>query len=194
MIPSVDNVLFWYLAASAATYDKGMAWYDAAHNFAEQLDPTNISRAAGVIAALSPMNVWSNNKRKAELLYSLNGEIEIAPNGSNGIGLSNNVRKAIAIFTGADPLDILKGNKVRAFYSTILDPTGDVIPVIDRHAFDIAVGKRTDDKARQTLERKGEYERFAMVYQDAARLAGIGSPQIQAITWEAWREKHGIFW
>ena len=82
--------------------------------------------------------------------------------------------------------------EVRAFYRTILDPTGDIDPVIDRHAFDIAVGMRTNEKARGILSRKGVYSEFAHVYREAAKIAGIGSAQMQAITWVAWREALGI--
>jgi hypothetical protein len=82
---------------------------------------------------------------------------------------------------------------VRAFYLSILSPEDySVSPVIDRHAFDIAVGKKTDDKTRGILSRKGIYESFAEVYREAAKIAGIGSAQMQAITWVEWRGMHGI--
>lgn len=192
--PRVSNVLAVYNGASAYALRSGLSWYLDAHNFARTAGggrDKHIARNAGIVAALSPMNEWENNKRKAALLISKRGKIEF--NGkANGIGLSANVNKAIAIYNGADPLDVLGGDKVRAFYSTILDPTGDVTPVIDRHAFDIAVGERTDDKRRGALGRKGVYSEFAEVYREAARIVGIGSPQMQAITWVAWREALAI--
>lgn len=175
-----------YSNSSAEALREGLSWYLSAHNFAKTLDPNNVERAAGIIAALSPLNGWENNKNKAAQLYRQEGD------GTN-IGLKTNVRKAQEIFFGAAPLDILKGDKVRAFFSTILDPTAQTVPpVIDRHAFDIAVGKKTDEKARGMLSRKGVYAEFADVYIDAAKIAGIGSAQIQAVTWVAWREIHGI--
>ena len=164
----------------------GLSWYLSAHNFAKTLDPENVQRAAGIIAALSPLNGWENNKNKAAQLYRQDGD------GTN-IGIKNNVAKAQAIFSGAAPLDVLRGDKVRAFYSTILDPTAQTVPpVIDRHAFDIAVGKKTDDKTRGMLSRKGVYSEFADVYIESAKVAGIGSAQMQAVTWVAWRDIHGI--
>lgn len=177
--PHVSNVLAVYNAATADHLREGLSWYLDAHNFARILDP-NVPRAAGVIAALSPMNHWDTNKRAAVKVYE-NGT-------ALGTHTISNETKADAILAGANPLDILKGNKVRAFYSTILDPQGYSIPVIDRHAFDIAIGEATNDKERGTLSRKGMYEKFAEVYIEAARIVGIGSPQMQAITWVCWRE------
>lgn len=154
--------------------------------------PHLIARNAGIVAALSPMNAWGNNKRKAEELISLRGRIVVEKGKPNGIGLGANVEKAIAIYNGADPLDVLGGDKVRAFYQTILDPLADIDPVIDRHAFDIAVGERTDEKRRGILSRKGVYAEFAHAYREAAKIAGIGSAQMQAVTWIAWRNMHNI--
>jgi hypothetical protein len=108
------------------------------------------------------------------------------------MGFPDKVMKVTSILSGTPPLDVLGGNKVRAFYSTIIDPHGDVTPVIDRHAFDIAVGHRYGDKRRKPLARKGVYELFAAAYRRAAILAGVSAPQIQAITWVAWREANGI--
>lgn len=193
MLPSVDNVLGVFNNSSATNLRTGLSWYLDAHNFCKIIDPDNVSRAAGITAALSPMNGWENNKNKAAQLYRQNGFVSVSENGGNGIGLGSNVAKAQAIYFGADPLDVLRGDKVRAFYETILDPhSHETTPVIDRHAFDIAVGTKTDDKTRTILTRKGVYSQFASVYSEAAKIAGIGSAQMQAVTWVAWREIHGI--
>jgi hypothetical protein len=152
-------------------------------------------RAAGVIAALSPMNVWSNNIAKARLVYALDGNVAIDPiTRANGIGLSKNVEKAVAIYRGEDALDVLRSNKVRAFFLSIADPDGIHIPVIDRHAFDIAIGMRTDDAARSILGRKNVYAQFAGVYILAAKARNVPPATMQAVTWEAWREALGIHW
>lgn len=186
MIPSVENVLGIYNNASSDNLREGLSWYLDAHRFCKTLDPENVARAAGIVAALSPMNGWENNKNKAAQLYRQNGD-------GTGVGMKNNVSKAIRIYNGEEPLDVLKGDKVRAFFETILCPTAaDSTPVIDRHAFDIAVGEKTDDKTRGMLGRKGVYGQFAEVYCEAAKIAGIGSAQMQAVTWVAWRQIHGI--
>lgn len=188
--PLVSNVLAVYNGATADQIRFGLTWYSDAHNYARLLSSTydiSVAQAAGIIAALSPMNGWENNKNKAmQLIRQGNG---------TGCGLYRNVEKAMAILLGGfdvNPLDILGGDKVRAFYQTILDPHGDIDPVIDRHAFDIAVGENTDEKRRGILSRKGVYANFAAVYREAAIIAGIGAAQMQAITWVAWREAKGI--
>lgn len=186
LTPAVDNVLSVYYSATPDNLRNGVSWYLDANNFAAMLveiydiPGANLEMAAGVIAAMSPMMEWSLNKRVAATAF--------ARGNANGAGLARNCAKANAILAGANPLDILGGNKVRAFYRTIVEPTGDIDPVIDRHAFDIAVGKVTDDKTRGILGRKGMYESFAGVYREAARLSGIGSAQMQAVTWMQWRE------
>jgi hypothetical protein len=191
MEPNVSNVLSVYRRVDNDAYTAGLSWYDDAHNFARALDPMRFHRAAGIIAALSPMNHWDNNKAKAAMFYALDGK-PVWNGKANGIGLAVNVRKAIRIYNGEDALDVLGGDKVRAFYSTIVEPHGDVVPVIDRHAFDIAVGMVTNDDARQALSRKGVYASFANVYREAAMIIGIGSAQLQAITWMQWRKEKGI--
>jgi hypothetical protein len=190
MNPTVENVLSVYRSASAAQVHAGMEWYINAHEYAKSLD-SRFHRAAGVIAALSPMNQWDNNMTKAARVYAQQGIIEWRGT-KNGIGLANNVRKAVAIYNGDDALDVLGGDKVRAFFLSIADPAGDHPIVIDRHAFDVAVGKRTNDKVRRSLERKGEYERFSTAYRDAAYIVGIGPAQLQAVTWCAWKGRHGL--
>jgi hypothetical protein len=193
--PSVANILAVYNMATADDLREGLAWYQTAHNWCRVTAkgrPHLIKRNAGIVAALSPMNGWGNNKRKAAELISLRGRVITAKGKPNGIGLGANVAKACLIYKGADPLDVLGGDKVRAFYQTILDPQGDIDPVIDRHAFDIAVGERTNEKRRGILSRKGVYADFARAYREAAKIAGIGSAQMQAVTWIAWRRIHGI--
>lgn len=198
--PLVSNVLAVYNNATADHLRSGLSWYLDAHNFCVTMagnrgqfgHATKVRRVAGIVAALSPLNGWGNNKAKAIQLINQRGIVSVDENGGNGIGLGRNVAKAQAIYNGADPLDILKGDKVRAFYRTIVDPMGDIDPVIDRHAFDIAVGERTDEKRRGALSRKGVYSEFANVYREAAIIAGIGSAQMQAITWVTWRDMHGV--
>lgn len=184
--PRVSAILSVYLRATPDMLTAGLSWYDDANAFARTLDSTRWHRAAGVIAALSPMNGWENNKVKAGQLYAQHGMGE-------GCGLYQNVAKAQRIYHGEDALDVLGGSKVRAFYCTIVDPHNpEATPVIDRHAFDIAVGAVTDDRARATLGRRGEYERYADAYREAAIIASIGAPQIQAVTWMQWRREKGI--
>lgn len=184
MQPTAENVLRVYARATDADMAEGLSWYDDAHEFALSLG--TIEMAAGVIAALSPNNHWETNKNAAAKAFA------------NGTALGThfiaNERKVDSILAGENPLDVLSGNKVRAFYQTIVDPTGFSIPTIDRHAFDIAVniaGAYLDSGAK-ILARKGMYDVFGQVYVDAAIEMGIGAPQMQAVTWVTWRREKGI--
>jgi hypothetical protein len=175
-----DNIARVFETADQTSIETGMTWYDEAHTFARMLGGNKFHRAAGIIAALSPMSGWANNKRKAAQLYRTGD--------ATGLGLYRNADKALRIYKGEDALDVLGGKKVRAFFATIVEPAGDHDPVIDRHAFDIAVGRVTSDKERSTLSRKGEYERFAEAYRTVAISNSIGAAQLQAITWVSWRK------
>lgn len=178
--PRVANVLSVYRSATADDLREGMAWYPAAHATAKRIARRNVVKGAGVIAALSPMMDWDCNVRQAAIAFEEGTAM--------GLGLDRNCIKATRIMQGENPDDVLRGDKVRAFYATILDPLGFPIPVIDRHAFDIAIGKVTDDAARSVLQRKGMYEAFGNVYVAAAKRAGIPAPAMQAITWVTWRK------
>lgn len=184
MLPTIENCLAVYNRATPESIHAGMHWYDYARNTAIELD-NRFHRSAGVIAALSPRSPWNNNKNKAFQLYRQNGD-------GTGIGMEVNKAKAIRIYHGEDALDVLNGPKERTFFLNIVDPSGDHNPVIDRHAFDIAVGMRTNDSARAILSKKGIYDSFVHVYRESARVVNVSPNQFQAITWCQWRKDIGL--
>jgi hypothetical protein len=105
------------------------------------------------------------------------------------------VRQADAILAGAHPLDVLQGPKVREFFRAImLEP--DAV-CIDRHAVDIARGRRGANSDPSILGRVGAYEKAQKAYRDAASILSraLGAPilpaQVQAVTWVQWRMEHG---
>lgn len=179
--PTTPQVLRVYRAADAAQLAEGLRWYHNAHAVAQTLDPDRPGRAAGVIAALSPRLSWPRNLELAGRAYA-DGRA------SGTLGMS--CRAADAVLSGADPLDVLRGPKVRAFYSLILDPGDPLTVCIDRHAVDVATGQRLTDAARSAvwpLERRGLYEVFARCYRRAAGVLGVSPWQVQAVTWLTWR-------
>jgi len=187
----VENVLSVYRAATDEQIVAGTEWYPNALQYAIWLDPFHPFRAAGIIAALSPKNGWDNNKAKATLLYSQKGDgTGCGMRGKHGNGP---VDKAERIYHGEDPLDVLGGNKTRNFFCTIMDPLHD-IAVIDAHSHDAAIGRPTSDKERSILQRKGEYDRYAQAYGDAAAREGLPVSVIQAVTWVSWRDRLGKGW
>jgi hypothetical protein len=184
---SMNIVRVWEQATEAEIAD-GVNWYRDAHALALKLDPANPNAAAGVIAALSPMMSWGQNVNLAVRAYA---------DGAASGALSGSVAKANRILNGETPEDVLGGNKVRAFYGCIADPSSDAV-CIDRHAFDIAVGRVTNNASRHALGRKGTYERFAAAYVRAADILSkrLGTPvsasEVQAVTWTVWRRLKGL--
>lgn len=186
--PNSARVLeVWNLATDSEIED-GMAWYDDAHEIAETMDPFDPNRAAGVIAALSPRLDWGRNVMLAQRAYRAFQQDPTMKTHKWGT-LGSNAEKAHRILKGEAPEDVLKGDKVTAFYAAIVDGSG---VVIDRHAFDVAMGRVTNDETRGALSRKGVYDAFAVRYIMAAEsLTNDGYPvtpaQVQAVTWTVWR-------
>jgi hypothetical protein len=168
--------------ATPEQHAEGVSWYADARTFCQQLAADHgvtLETAAGIVAVLSPMTEWSLNMDRAVMIL----------NGANGGML--NAAKAVAIRDGADPATVVSGRKVTAFYRAIIgDP--DAI-VIDRHAFDVAVGRRTDDRTRKALERVGQYDLFVAAYARAARELGVAPVVVQAVTWTVHRTTSSAF-
>ncbi len=171
------NILKTYNKASAEEIAEGMAWYQTAHNIALEISPDNIEKGAGVLAAMSPLMHWNRNVIIARNAFE---------KGFTEGGFSTNREKSDAILSGADPRNVLGGNKVRSFYENILDPNCDTV-TIDRHAYDVAVAMPTGDDSKSRLSRKGVYEEFAQAYRDLAVEYDMLGSEMQAITWVTWR-------
>lgn len=164
-----------------------MEWYADAHHIADMLArkngiPTNA--ASGIIAALSPLQSWGANVNLAARLIE-NGGLD---SGYLSVGL----RKANAILSGTDPLDVLLSDKVRNFYLSI-SAAGETDAVcVDRHAWALATNRRGDE----TKLSGARYAAVADAYRRAATIATreAGTPvhaaQLQAITWVSWRARY----
>ena len=104
--------------------------------------------------------------------------------------LKANARKAKAILESngseAEILDILKGNKVCAFFLNILHPDKAISITIDRHALSIALGYWITDEQVRTMT-ANQYEFFVQCYRWTAASLGINPLLLQSTTWETWR-------
>lgn len=174
-----ENIIACYESGTIAQIRTGATWYDDAHALALSLSPGNVWRGAGVIAALSPITPWERNVFLAEYTFANNGI-------SSGT-LGQSCRNANRIFAGEHPLDVLNGDKVRAFCSAIADPHHSTIATIDRHAHDIAMGRVFSDKERGKITKK-QYRAFSEAYSIAAGILGFSVAQTQAITWVIWKD------
>lgn len=175
-----ENIVSVYDRATPEDISEGMTWYEDAHAFARSLD-TNVWRAAGVIAAMSPLKRWDLNMRLATNAY--------ATGVATGHFTDQNV-KAQSILDGAAPLDVLGGDKTIAFCAAIATCGRSLTTVIDRHAYDIALNAIHNDKTRNIGKRV--YATLHEHYWQASLELGITNHELQAVTWVAWRREKGI--
>ena len=197
-IPSTRNIMRVWRSATEQDVADGREWYGRASRLAAELDPTNVERGAAVIAVLSPLISWKVNVRNARLAYARAGDGATADEITAALPmLKRNARKAAAILAGADPDLIVSGPKVRAFWHTIAHPDDARGVVVDRHAFDIAMGRVFTDATRTPLlAKRGAYAATADAYVRAAKIVtretGIPTTPaaVQATTWLVWRREH----
>ena len=175
------NIMRTFRDATPEEYTLGMEWYNDAHNLALSLNPDPWV-GAGVLAAYSPLTPWPRNMELAitSLVWG----------GARTETLGNSVRAAQRIIEGEHPLDVLKGDKTRAFCAAIADPANSRIATIDRHAHDVAVGKVCVDSERKIGKRV--FRAMSDAYVECAEYAGIGVAQIQAVSWVVWRNRKGV--
>lgn len=190
---SHGNILATFFHANSAEIAKGARWYADALAFCAavaQATSLPLSTVAGVTAALSPNNRWPRNQADAERLCrtfaagTLSDAEQVKVSTFHG-----NKQKALAILAGAQPLDVLGGLKVRAFYACIL---GDAGVCVDGHAYAIWLGSYVPTTKTPKLSPK-LYESIAAAYGQAAQtINGVmgtaySAAQIQAITWTVWQ-------
>lgn len=184
MRPTTPNILSVLALATDAERAEGIDWYPAAHRLAVELDGGDGRVGAGVIAALSPITPWSRNIVLAKRAFS-EGRL-------TGGTLGNSVRAANRILDGEDPLDVLNGFKVRNFFGAIADPACPVSVCVDRHAFDVAVGRVCVDAERKVLGSAKVYGAHARAYARAGAASGLSPATVQAVTWTVWRRLKGL--
>jgi hypothetical protein len=179
LIPSVERIIATYRAATDEQLSEGLHWYADAHSLAVALDRENPLRAAGVIAALSPLTPWERNKALAVRAFAdgvATGHMKAA------------MDKANRILAGEDVVAVLNAPKTSAFAATIADPTDAHAVVVDRHAMSVAIGRPSTDEDTKALALKGVYDLYADAYREAARRIGTAPSVVQAVTWVVWRQ------
>lgn len=159
-------------------------WYIEAHTFAANIAANkNLSNAkvCGVIAALSPLKSWDENKIIAKSFINTGR--------AKHIGVM--VQKAKDIVNGSGEVqeicEILNGNKITSFFINMLFPAKEEAVTIDRHAVAVALGRNAKDNELQGITDK-QYNFFVDCYKEAAEIAGITPNLMQSATWEKWRE------
>lgn len=190
----VSNIL----AVFNAVYERSDAneflamglWYESANKFCAQTARVfnlSVETVAGIVAALSPQLNWDKNKFNAVTLIAALVSNSPLP---KLMAYPANVQKAIAIFNGQSPLDVLgengnkiTGKKVQSFYRNIMGYTEYV--TIDRHATDIAMfGLQGENhKSGDLGPTPKAYDMIADAYRHAAQLLDLPPSTVQCITW-----------
>lgn len=184
------NIWRALLCATDQEIRDGLDFYPGAHGlcrlFALSHPPLTTSHVAGIYAALSPMNTWDSNV--ANVLDVLRHTHKFGNDGERRLPSVNttniNRDKALRISTGADPLSVLGGRKVRAFYLAIADPDNTLPIAIDRHLINLAIGIHNPTKREQAdLAHDNDlYSRVERAYTDLGRREGLGN-RLASIAW-----------
>lgn len=174
-------------------------WYREAGKWCSGLDAAHdlpAGTVAAFVAALSPLNGWEDQLRftppsvercLARIRSGLTDPAAIAK-GISGPGLGENrLRAARVLLREETPGEILRGDKVTAFFANLTgDETSRV--TIDRHALAIA----WPEAGAITVKRYREAEK---AFQSVAPLFDVTPAGLQALTWVYWREvKNGRPW
>jgi hypothetical protein len=170
-----DNVRRAFIATDADAKLQGAVWYRMAHTLAIEIGEGDVNVGAGVIAALSANKGWYQNQLLAT--DALAGFVH----GHVGDALD----KVRAILAGQEPETVLPMRlKTGHFYRCISNPSDPWAVVIDRHAHDVAIGRRLGDDNRG-LSAVNRYQALADAYRDAAEQLGELPMNVQATVWVA---------
>lgn len=176
---NVANILACYGQATAEEVRAGMNWYRTGRRECIARVGLSPEQSCGIVAALSPQTAWGRNLDMAETFAR------------TGTAPTTTARRKVAarILRGTEPLIALGGNKVRAFYHCLLNPSNKHYVCVDGHAYSIWRGVRipTSDTPRINSRL---YHAISVDYRSAAKAVGILPNQLQAITWVAWRRIH----
>lgn len=169
------------LAATDQEIADGMDFYPGAHGlcrlFSSMHPDVSVAHVAGIYAALSPLNTWGTNV--ANVLDVLRDWSSAPVNTTDA-----NLHKALRIRCGEDPLHVLRGRKVRAFYRGMADPDNREPIAVDRHLMNLALGVAAPSKREQADMAHDDalYGRVESVYQDLGRRESLGN-RLAAIAW-----------
>lgn len=186
-----QNILAVYLDADDFTRAAGRVWYaeesERLREFAQRHDIGH-ANACGAAAAISPGMRW-------EFVVPHLAALRINPLHKVPTYSKEFVRRASMCLRGADPLSVLSGPKVTAFYALLARPDVSGPVVIDGHALNIANGLlgniRGDAVPAAGRVTAARYRRAAAAYREVAELVGETAHAVQAATWIHWRNLIG---
>lgn len=200
---SIHRLYRLYELASESEKQSGRVWYDHARDEIAKLvvqHQTRTKIVAGVVAALSPNIRWAQNLKDADRVLGVGlSPYKLADYYECKVSTYNsNKRKAFEIAEldwnsvyfehgpRGEPLDILRGPKVTAFYRNLV---GDSTALtLDSHAYNAFCGFRATGsdlpglRAQLTRDAREAYTR-------AADVKGETVADFQAIIWLTWKTR-----
>lgn len=176
----INNKIDYWLSLGNEAVD----WYSTASNFCEDLAKRfNVEKeiVVGVLSALSPLKKWDLNKKETIRFFEKN-EIGHLP-------LQVAKVKAINRLRGQSDLDdkimnILAGNKTKAFYHNIMYPESSHMVTLDTWMI-----RALDNPSRKSLTTK-QYNNLANQVIIKSHDIQLIPCQTQAIIWENIRKVH----
>lgn len=176
----------------------GIAFYHEFHGVAVVLhrlysaNVQSVIHAAGIIAALSPMNDWHSNVADAFTVARWDAD-EAWRFTPRETGLPRvrtthpNRDNAVRIRLGEHPELVLAGRKVRAFYQCTAAPDVGGNIAIDRHLACAATGRVLTDHEISAILRADGYPAIEADYATVAHSYGLLAHQVASVVWFAWR-------
>lgn len=166
--PDHETMVFRLLGHFEDSDLDGTSWYRASRQFCEELAKEagiSLAKVAGITAALSPQVQWNRNKLMAH---------EVALTGWTTGQTTANIHKAVRIWEGEQPLRVLGGNKVRAFYRAIMGHEDAV--VLDTWMATALGWPHNGFTDRQ-------YQRCEAALREAAAVTSLSPANFQAVVW-----------
>jgi hypothetical protein len=160
-------------------YHASLDWYYILHDYAQNLADRNgltLLQTAGIISALSPMVMFTTNLRDAERFCSTRSIDNLATYNSQRL----KALRIIGAKTEKEVLDILGGNKTKAFFLNILKPHESLDVVLDTHMI------RFFGYANLTPKR---YKQGSEAISEVALELNLKPHQVQALVWVGMRGK-----
>lgn len=192
---SRKNILDVLDAADAVDINEGRLAYfrynEVLRNLASYYD-VPFPDAVAAFAALSPNNDYLGNLRSTATLLKWFRSVpvdRIICTTYNGCR-----NRAATYLTGTSFLGTVKGKKIRAFYSNILNPLGSAAVTIDGHAVNVWRNHRVNLQKVAAKNFRWKYDVVAAEYVRVAEDVGLLPHQVQAITWFAWKRINKILY
>ncbi len=164
-------------------------WYGEALEACMQMagsshDHTQVNKACGVVAALSPRLHWQRNLTEARSMWSTRECKQIGTFKKKALDIMDSSGTDEAI------LRILNGNKISAFYQNIRYPDKAISLTIDRHMLSVCLGKKLLEADLKSLSNT-QYKFLEDCVRWTAAGLDINPLLLQSATWVRWRKlKH----